>query len=141
MLAGLLLFELERAGDVLRAWRDHADAAPDELSTACVVVKAPPEPFVPPQLQGRPVMAIAALYVGEPGRGAAFVAARELGAAADLIAPMPYTAFQAILIGLRPQGCAATGAAKHARAQRRGDRRVPRPRREVTALGVPRPRP
>ena len=52
VLAGLALWPLERGPEVMRAWRDHADAACDEVSTACVVITAPPEPFVPDQLKG-----------------------------------------------------------------------------------------
>jgi FAD/FMN-containing dehydrogenase len=64
VLAGLALFELERAPGVLRAWRDIADAAPDELATAAVILTAPPEPFVPAELLGWPVLGIPAIYVG-----------------------------------------------------------------------------
>jgi FAD/FMN-containing dehydrogenase len=68
VLAGLAMFPIQRAPEVVRGWRDCADAAPDELSTACVVLTAPPEPFVPPEFHGRPVIAVAALYVGDPRR-------------------------------------------------------------------------
>ncbi len=106
VLAGLALFPVERAAAVLRAWRDCADAAPDELSTACVVITAPPEPFVPAELQGAPVLGIAALYVGDPDDGAGAVQPiRDLGPAVDLIGPTPYTAFQAALDPLAPWGC------------------------------------
>src|SRR5262245_25139898 len=44
VLAGLVMFPMERARDVVRRWRDWADTAPDEISTACVVITAPPEP-------------------------------------------------------------------------------------------------
>ena len=37
VLAGLTLWPIERAGEVMRAWRDYVDQAPDELSTACVL--------------------------------------------------------------------------------------------------------
>jgi FAD/FMN-containing dehydrogenase len=50
VLAGLALWPLERGAEVLPAWRDYADAAPGELSTACVVITAPPEEFVPDRL-------------------------------------------------------------------------------------------
>src|SRR4051794_26750097 len=73
VLAGMAMFGIERASEVLRGWRDQADAAPDELSTACIVLIAPPEPFVPPHLQGKPVLVIPVLYVGDPARGAAVV--------------------------------------------------------------------
>jgi FAD/FMN-containing dehydrogenase len=105
VLAGLTIFPIERAPEVVRGWRDFADAAPDELSTACVVLTAPPEPFVPGELQGKSVVAIAVLYVGDPERGAPAVQPlRELAPAVDLIGPMPYTAFQAALDPMAPPG-------------------------------------
>jgi FAD/FMN-containing dehydrogenase len=105
VLAGLALFPIERATEVMRGWRDCADTAPDELSTACVVLTAPPEPFVPPELHGRPVLGVAALYVGDPEEGVQVVQPlRELGPVVDHIGPMPYTAFQAALDPSAPPG-------------------------------------
>ena len=105
VLAGLAMFPIERAPEVLRGWRDCADAAPDELSTACVILTAPPEPFVPPELHGKPVLGMAALYVGDPDDGADVVQPlNDLGPVVDHIGPMPYTAFQAALDPLAPWG-------------------------------------
>src|SRR5215470_19755595 len=98
VLAGLALFPVERAPDVLRAWRDWSDAAPDEVASACAVVNAPPEEFVPPGLRGKPVLGVIVLYVGDPETGAGAVQpVKDLGPAVDLIGPMPYTGFQASL--------------------------------------------
>jgi FAD/FMN-containing dehydrogenase len=105
VLAGLAMFSIDRAPEVLRGWRDCADAAPDELSTACVVLTAPPEPFVPPELHGKPALGMAVLYVGDADQGAEVVRPlTELGPVVDHIAPMPYTAFQAALDPLAPWG-------------------------------------
>jgi FAD/FMN-containing dehydrogenase len=105
VLAGLALFPIERAPQVLRGWRDYADDAPDEVCTGCVVLIAPPEPFVPAELQGRPVVAVAALYVGDPEAGAGVIQPlRDLGPAVDHFGPMPYTAFQAASDPLAPWG-------------------------------------
>ncbi|WP_433475331.1 FAD-binding oxidoreductase [Spirillospora sp. CA-142024] len=105
VLAGLMAFPVERAEEALRGWRDCADAAPDELSTAFAVITAPPEPFVPPELVGKPVAGVLALYVGRPERGEDAVRPlRELGPAIDLVAPMPYTDFQAIIDPACPPG-------------------------------------
>jgi FAD binding domain len=90
VLAGLMMFPIHRARDVMRGWRDCADAAPDELSTACVAVTAPPEPFVPPELQGQPVVAVAAMYVGDPDRGIDVLQPlKDLAPAVDLVGPTP----------------------------------------------------
>jgi FAD/FMN-containing dehydrogenase len=105
VLAGLAMWPLERAGDVLPAWRDYMDSAPDELSSAIVVVTAPPEEFVPVHLRGRTVLGMAVLYVGDPDEGASVVQPlKELKPDLDQIGPMPYTAFQAALDPLAPRG-------------------------------------
>jgi FAD/FMN-containing dehydrogenase len=105
VLAGLALWPLERGREVMRAWRDYVDAAPDELSTACVIVTAPPEDFVPDDLKGRPAIGMAVLHVGDPAEGAEIVRPlKELQPAVDHIQPMPYTAFQAALDPLAPPG-------------------------------------
>jgi len=105
VLAGLAMFPVGRAPDVLRRWRDWADAAPDEVSTGCVVIIAPPEPFVPAELRGQPVLGIPVLYAGDPEDGAdAVQPLRDLGPAVDHIGPMPYTAFQTALDPLAPWG-------------------------------------
>jgi FAD/FMN-containing dehydrogenase len=105
VLAGLLLWPFERAAEISRAWRDLADAAPDELGTACVVMTAPPEPFVPEPLRGRPAVAVAVIVAGDPGTGGALVQPlRDLAPATDLVGEMPYTAFQGLLDASAPHG-------------------------------------
>jgi FAD/FMN-containing dehydrogenase len=105
VLAGLALWPLERAPEVMRAWRDYADTAPDEISTACVVVTAPPEDFVPGHLKGQPALGTAVLYVGNPDEGIGAVQPlKDLRPDLDHIGPMPYTAFQAALDASAPPG-------------------------------------
>jgi FAD/FMN-containing dehydrogenase len=105
VLAGLALWPIDSAQDVIRGWRDYVDDAPDELSTACVIITAPPEEFVPESLKGRPAVGMAVLYVGDPDQGADAVGPlRALKPAVDLIQPMPYTAFQALLDPMAPRG-------------------------------------
>jgi FAD/FMN-containing dehydrogenase len=105
VLAGLALWPIDRAAEVLRGWRDYVDGAPDELSTACVVLTAPPEEFVPDDLKGQAAIGMAAMYVGDPAEGASVIQPlKDLGPEVDLIQPMPYTAFQAILDPSAPKG-------------------------------------
>ena len=102
-----------RANEVLRGWRDYVDDAPDELGTGMVMITAPPEEFVPDHLKGQPAIGLAAIWVGDPEEGAAHIQPlKDLGPEVDLIQPMPYTAFQAMIDASAPHGaCAATGAA------------------------------
>jgi FAD/FMN-containing dehydrogenase len=105
VLAGLALWPLERAPEVMRGWRDFADSALDEVATACVVVTAPPEEFVPDHLRGRPALGIAALYVGDPEAGAAALQPlKDLHPDLDHIGLMSYAAFQAALDPTAPPG-------------------------------------
>jgi FAD/FMN-containing dehydrogenase len=98
VLAGLAGWPVEKAPEVLRGWRDYVEDAPDELSTGCVVLTAPPEEFVPEPLRGQPILGMAAMYVGDPEEGAPVIQPlKDLGPAFDVIGPMPYTAFQAML--------------------------------------------
>ena len=105
VLAGLALWPMERATEVLRAWRDYVDAAPHELSTGCATVTAPPEDFVPAGMRGQVALGLVAMYVGDPGAGAKVMQPlKDLRPAVDLIQPMPYTAFQAIIDPMAPKG-------------------------------------
>jgi FAD/FMN-containing dehydrogenase len=105
VMAGLALWPLARGREVMRAWRDIAEAAPDELSTAAVFITAPPEEFVPDHLKGQTVLGVAAIYVGDVNAGQRAVQPlKDLAPEVDLIQPMPYTAFQAIVDAAAPPG-------------------------------------
>jgi FAD/FMN-containing dehydrogenase len=105
VLAGLALWPVDRASDVVRAWRDYVDHAPDELSAACAILTAPPEEFVPQSLRGQTALGVVAMYVGDPDEGTRVVQPlRNLGPAVDLFQPMPYTAFQHLLDATAPRG-------------------------------------
>src|SRR6478752_388995 len=60
VLAGLALWPIDRAPEVMRAWRDYVDGAPDELSTGCAILTAPPAEFVPEDLKGQAAIGMAA---------------------------------------------------------------------------------
>ena len=105
VLAGLALWPIDRAQEVLPAWRDLMDDAPDELGTGMVVITAPPEDFVPDHLKGRPALGLAAIWCGDPEEGAKQIQPlKDLGPEVDLIQPMPYTAFQAMIDASAPHG-------------------------------------
>lgn len=98
VFGGLAAWPVAKAGEVLRAWRDHVEGAPDELSTACAILTAPPEEFIPEHLRGQPILGLVGMYVGDPDEGAAAMQPlKDLGPDLDAIGPMPYTEFQAIL--------------------------------------------
>ena len=106
VLAGLLIHPIEEAKSLIRASRDYVESAPAELVTATGILQAPPAEFIPPHLHGKPVLGLFVLYIGQPDEGGAVVAPlKELGPpVADLVAPMPYTAFQAMVDPFAPPG-------------------------------------
>jgi FAD/FMN-containing dehydrogenase len=66
---------------------------------------AAPAEFVPPNLKGHLALGIVAMYVGDPDQGAAVMQPlKALGPVVDLIQPMPYLAFQALLDPTPPKG-------------------------------------
>jgi FAD/FMN-containing dehydrogenase len=109
MFAGFVMHPLERAGEPLAAFLDLATRAPDALGLNAALVVAPPAPFVPEPLHGRPVAILAAGWVGEHAEGAELV--RELRAVGtptlDTFGPMPYTALQSMVDDALPAGVAA----------------------------------
>jgi FAD/FMN-containing dehydrogenase len=95
--AGAIFFGAEHAGDVLRFYRDWVEEeAPDELTTLVSLATAPPAPFLPEEIHGRPVVIVVGCYSGESKAATrAFRPLKELGSPiSDLIGPMPYTAMQ-----------------------------------------------
>ena len=70
MLAGMLIVPNDdEAADVVRGYRDNVEQAPEQLVTALATVLAPPEPFVPPEMVGTPVLGILGAVGRRPGRG------------------------------------------------------------------------
>jgi FAD/FMN-containing dehydrogenase len=60
------LLPLDQARSGLAAYRELTAAAPDELFARAMLMPAPPAPFVPEPLHGRPVLMLAAAWIGDP---------------------------------------------------------------------------
>ena len=106
VLAGVVLYPAEEAGEVLRSYRDCVAGAPEELTTIVILTKAPPAPFLPEHLHGRPVMILAVCYAGDLAEGkAALAPLRTLAEPLiDLIEPKPYVEHQGMLDAGVPHG-------------------------------------
>jgi hypothetical protein len=90
ILGGMIAFPFSRAREVLRAFLDFSQSAPDELSTVGALLSLP---------NGTPVVAVAICYCGSLDEGTKVVAPlRQLGGAVvDAIQPMPYVAQQSLM--------------------------------------------
>jgi FAD/FMN-containing dehydrogenase len=105
VLAGPLLFEYERGAEVLNAYREIMEAAEDDLGGCAVLQLAPPAPFVPAELIGRPVVGIMVAAFGELERAHRLVGPlRALAPVADAVAPVPYTELQQMIDAGSPRG-------------------------------------
>ncbi len=67
--SGLLLWPLDEGAEVVHHYRDWADSAPDELTTALIMRRAPTAEQVPESLRGQPAVTVASCWVGPPDRG------------------------------------------------------------------------
>ncbi|HEY7968051.1 MAG TPA: FAD-binding oxidoreductase [Solirubrobacteraceae bacterium] len=105
VLGGLVAWPLERARDVLRFWRSWTASPPEELCTLAAILYGPPEPFIPPELHGAPIIAIACFHTDPEGSAQADVAPlRELEPPVDVLSPMPYTVVQSLFDASAPPG-------------------------------------
>ena len=103
---GMLLSRRDRAADLLRAMRELMADAPDDLGGAVALISAPPAPFVPEEMRGRPAVGTVICWTGDHAEGERVVAPiREAAqAVVDLVQPMPYLALQSMLDAGGPKG-------------------------------------
>lgn len=106
VLSGLIVYPMEAAVELLRAYRELAADMPDELSVWIVARKAPPLPFLPEEWHGREVLVFAACHAGDRAAGErALAPLRALGRPiADVIGPHDYAAWQQAFDPLLTEG-------------------------------------
>jgi FAD/FMN-containing dehydrogenase len=97
VLAGLVVHPASNARQVLHGYRSAVKNAPDDVACWAVMRKAPPLPFLPPEVHGQEVLVLAMCYAGRPGEEGlrALAPLRSLGRPiADVVGPMPYVGWQ-----------------------------------------------
>jgi FAD/FMN-containing dehydrogenase len=62
LYAGALFFPIQRAAEVLRAWRAWTGTVPDEITSLSRILRLPPLPGVPERLRGRAFTLVEAAY-------------------------------------------------------------------------------
>jgi FAD/FMN-containing dehydrogenase len=99
VLGGMLLHPMEDAPEFLRFYRDFIADAPDELAVAPILRLAPPAPFLPEEVHGKPVVGIIVLYAGPIEKGEKLIAPlRQYGSPlVDAIGPKPFRVLQSLL--------------------------------------------
>jgi FAD/FMN-containing dehydrogenase len=96
VLAGPIFWPLDKAPALLRFYREWSAEAPNELMTIVIMRNAPALEFVPPELHGKPVVAVACCFAGPVEEGEAVVAPLRAfdSPVLDLCEPKPYTEHQ-----------------------------------------------
>ncbi len=100
------IYPLERAGEVVPAFRDYMERSPDDLMGLGVYWSAPEAPEVPEKYHGTPVVILMAVYSGPFERGERVIEPlRRIGSpVADLSGPMRWIDAQRFLDADYPDG-------------------------------------
>ncbi len=98
MIFGGALF-MPPTREVLRSLGPIAASAPEALTTISFLMAAPPAPFIPAELHGKPTLAIMFVYDGDAEAGqAAIEPFRQVATPmAELVMPMPYPGIYQLL--------------------------------------------
>lgn len=106
VLAGLLAWPMDEAGEVLRFFRDFVADASDEVGIMANLRMAPAVPAIPDELHGKPIVALVVCYAGPIDVGEEVLRPlRELRTPAlDTVGPKPYVAHQAMFDPAYPHG-------------------------------------
>ncbi|WP_213306828.1 FAD-binding oxidoreductase [Paraburkholderia sacchari] len=93
---GLVVLPFEAAKEALAQYREAAAAMPETLTVWSVSRLAPPLPFLPPEVHGKPIIAFAVCYTGalEDGPSAVEPVRRFGQPYGEHLGPMPYAAWQ-----------------------------------------------
>ena len=99
-------YALEDAERVLPAWRDFMATAPDEVSSNALFWGIPAVEAFPPELHGRAVLILAAVYAGDAASGERVMQPlRKLATPLlDLSGAMPYATLQSAFDPFFPKG-------------------------------------
>ena len=96
VLAGLVVYSLKDATSALKQFREYAKKLGEETNVWIVMRRAPPLPFLPPEVHGTDIIAFCLFHAGNPDEGQrALEPVRKFGTIlGEHVGVMPYTAWQ-----------------------------------------------
>lgn len=96
VLSGLIVFPFDQAKSVITQFARFTETMPEELNVWMVTRKAPPLPFLPEDVHGKEMVALALCYAGDPKEGETLIdPLRGFGTVlGEHIGVQPYTAWQ-----------------------------------------------
>jgi FAD/FMN-containing dehydrogenase len=106
IVGGLVAWPASEAPKVLELYRTLAEQAPPELTLVALMRPAPPAPWLPKDMHGRPIVALLACYSGSPKEGEKIVAPiKSFGnPIGDVLVRRPYAQMQTLLDATQPKG-------------------------------------
>jgi FAD/FMN-containing dehydrogenase len=88
--AGWLMWDWERAQDVLGRWAEWTRTAPETITSIARILRLPPLDFIPEPIRGRDLVVVEAAYAGGEGQGVELLRPlRELRPEMDTFAASP----------------------------------------------------
>jgi len=106
VVGGVVAWPASEAPKVLELYRTLAENAPPELTLVALMRPAPPAPWLPKDMHGKPIVALLACWSGALEEGEKAVAPiKSFGKpVGDVLVRRPYTQIQALLDATQPKG-------------------------------------
>jgi FAD/FMN-containing dehydrogenase len=106
IVGGVVAWQASEAPEVLELYRTLAERAPVELTLVAFMRPAPPAPWLPKDMHGKPIVALLACYSGKPEEGEKIVApiksfGKPIG---DVLVRRSYSQLQSMLDATQPKG-------------------------------------
>jgi len=106
VVGGVVAWPAAEAPKVLELYRELSAKAPPELTLVAFMRPAPPAPWLPKEMHGKPIVAILACHTGTVEEGEKAVApikgfGKPVG---DVLVRRPYAQLQSLLDGTQPKG-------------------------------------
>lgn len=106
VVGGVVAWPATEAPRVLELYRSLIENAPPELTLIALLRPAPPAPWLPKDMHGKPIVALVACYSGRPEDGEKAVASiKSFGSPiGDVLVRRPYVQMQSLLDATQPKG-------------------------------------
>lgn len=106
IVGGAVAWPATEAPGVLEFYRTFAENAPPELTLAMLMRRAPPAPWLPRDVHGKPIVMVLACYSGNLEEGEKIVAPIKAfrHPVADVLVRRPYTQLQSLIDATQPKG-------------------------------------
>jgi len=106
IMAGAIAWRAEYANDVLDIYRKLVSQAPPELTCAAALRPAPPAPWLPKEMHGKPIIALFVCYTGPLEKGEKVVGpVKAFGTpVGDVVQRRPYVSQQSFVDATQPKG-------------------------------------